>query len=325
MGGDRRAEAGGRVDPRARQRRHLGGPRRRADDGSRPAATASSSDAAASVGRGCSATWSRRSPGRPVPPSRTLGEVCAVMVDHARLLVEHLGEDHAMRDFRKHAGWYMSGYPVGPEVRRRFSMNRSLAELDDIIADARSDAPRSSRAASASSAVTPTARSRWPARRLARRPAPIAELRADVSVPDDDRRHGALRRMIDRPDNPVPVAPVSVAPVPVGPVPDGWTVVLASGSPRRRELLHGVGLRVAVRPADIDESVADRRVARPSTSAGSARRRPPRSPGPRRSWSRPTPRSIVDGEILEKPVDDGDARRMLRAAVGSHRTSSTPA
>jgi hypothetical protein len=45
-----------------------------------------------------------------------------------------MGEDHAMRDFRKHANWYMSGYPVGPEVRRRLSTNSSLAELDDIIA-----------------------------------------------------------------------------------------------------------------------------------------------------------------------------------------------
>jgi nifR3 family TIM-barrel protein len=81
--------------------------------------------------------------GRPVPPSRRLGEVCAVMVDHARLLVEHhvaqtgdpgRGEHLAMRDFRKHTGWYMSGYPVGPEVRRRFSMVTTLTELEDIVA-----------------------------------------------------------------------------------------------------------------------------------------------------------------------------------------------
>ncbi len=72
--------------------------------------------------------------GRPVPPSRLLGEVCEVMVQHARLLVDHLGEDHAMRDFRKHTGWYISGYPVGPEVRRRFSMVKTLMELDDIVA-----------------------------------------------------------------------------------------------------------------------------------------------------------------------------------------------
>jgi nifR3 family TIM-barrel protein len=73
--------------------------------------------------------------GRPVPASRPLGEVCDVMVRHAGLLVGHLGENHAMRDFRKHTGWYMSGYPVGPEVRRRFSMVKSLMELDDIVAD----------------------------------------------------------------------------------------------------------------------------------------------------------------------------------------------
>ncbi len=72
--------------------------------------------------------------GRPVRPSRTLREVCEVMAEHAKLLAAHMGEDHAMRDFRKHANWYMSGYPVGPEVRRRLSTNSSLAELDDIIA-----------------------------------------------------------------------------------------------------------------------------------------------------------------------------------------------
>ncbi|MEP1122669.1 MAG: tRNA dihydrouridine synthase DusB [Ilumatobacter sp.] len=71
--------------------------------------------------------------GRPAPASRTLGEVCEVMALHARLLAAHLGEDHAMRDFRKHSGWYMSGYPVGSEVRRRFALCSSLGELDDII------------------------------------------------------------------------------------------------------------------------------------------------------------------------------------------------
>jgi nifR3 family TIM-barrel protein len=73
--------------------------------------------------------------GRPVRGSRPLGEVADVMADHARLLADHMGEGHAMRDFRKHTGWYMSGYPVGPEVRRRFSMTKTLAELDDILAD----------------------------------------------------------------------------------------------------------------------------------------------------------------------------------------------
>ncbi|MGK0275316.1 MAG: nifR3 family TIM-barrel protein [Ilumatobacter sp.] len=72
--------------------------------------------------------------GREVRPSRTLGEVAEVMALHGRLLAEHMGEDHAMRDFRKHSGWYMSGYPVGSDIRRRFALCASLAELDDILA-----------------------------------------------------------------------------------------------------------------------------------------------------------------------------------------------
>jgi len=72
--------------------------------------------------------------GREVRPSRGLGEVMDVMLDHARLLAVHMGEGHAMRDFRKHTGWYMSGYPVGPEARRHFSGVKTLMELEDVLA-----------------------------------------------------------------------------------------------------------------------------------------------------------------------------------------------
>jgi hypothetical protein len=72
--------------------------------------------------------------GRQVRPSPTLGDVVAVMTDHARLLVHHDGEHVAMRKFRKHASWYLTGYPVGAEARRRFSMVSSLVELDDLCA-----------------------------------------------------------------------------------------------------------------------------------------------------------------------------------------------
>ncbi len=76
--------------------------------------------------------------GGEAPAPRRLGEVCDAMARHARLLVEHYrdfgGEPHAMRDFRKHTSWYLSGYPVGPAVRRSFAMVSSLAELDDRLA-----------------------------------------------------------------------------------------------------------------------------------------------------------------------------------------------
>lgn len=107
------------------------------------------------VGRGClGRPWLFRDlvdalAGRAVQPAPLLGEACAVMADHARLLVQHqenltsnprlagparhAGEDTALRTFRKHTAWYLTGYPVGSQVRRRFAMVGSLAELDDLI------------------------------------------------------------------------------------------------------------------------------------------------------------------------------------------------
>ena len=58
------------------------------------------------------------------------------MADHAAALVDHHGDESlAMRDFRKHAAWYLTGYPVGGEVRRRFAQVSTLAELDDLVAE----------------------------------------------------------------------------------------------------------------------------------------------------------------------------------------------
>jgi len=72
--------------------------------------------------------------GEPVPESPPLGFVGQQMADHCRLLADHLGEDHAVRDFRKHTSWYLTGYPVGGEARGNFSKINSLAELDHLIA-----------------------------------------------------------------------------------------------------------------------------------------------------------------------------------------------
>ena len=57
------------------------------------------------------------------------------MVDHAAALVDHHGDERvAMRTFRKHASWYLTGYPVGSAVRRQFAEVSSRAELDDLVA-----------------------------------------------------------------------------------------------------------------------------------------------------------------------------------------------
>ncbi|MFP5218710.1 MAG: tRNA dihydrouridine synthase DusB [Actinomycetes bacterium] len=92
------------------------------------------------VGRGClGRPWLFRdladaSAGRPVQPPPALGEVVDIMKRHARLLVEHKGDEAwAVRDFRKHTGWYLTGYAAGGEMRRSLSMASSLAELDALL------------------------------------------------------------------------------------------------------------------------------------------------------------------------------------------------
>ncbi len=72
--------------------------------------------------------------GRPIPASPPVGWVVAQMVDHCRLLAGLLGEEHACRDFRKHTSWYLTGYPVGGEIRGKLGMIASIAELEDLVA-----------------------------------------------------------------------------------------------------------------------------------------------------------------------------------------------
>lgn len=94
------------------------------------------------IGRGClGKPWLFRDladafAGRPVQGPPTLGEVAQVMRRHAELLVEAFGgsESLAIRDFRKHVGWYLTGYPAGGVKRRSLGLVSSLAELDQLLA-----------------------------------------------------------------------------------------------------------------------------------------------------------------------------------------------
>ncbi len=64
---------------------------------------------------------------------RSFGGVAEVIRRHAALLVEDEGEQRGMIGFRKHASWYVQGYAVGVEVRRRLSLASTLAELDEAL------------------------------------------------------------------------------------------------------------------------------------------------------------------------------------------------
>ncbi|MEC7915413.1 MAG: tRNA dihydrouridine synthase DusB [Actinomycetota bacterium] len=67
-----------------------------------------------------------------VQPS--LGLVADLMLDHVRRLLDFYDEDEGdiVRRFRKHAGWYVAGWPVGKELRRRLHSAASVNELEAI-------------------------------------------------------------------------------------------------------------------------------------------------------------------------------------------------
>jgi septum formation protein len=126
----------------------------------------------------------------------------------------------------------------------------------------------------------------------------------------------------------------------------GNALVLASSSPRRQQLLRSIGLDFTVQAADVDESELTgeppleyvERVARSKAAAvverlglavGSGHRVPVAVLAADTTVD-------VDGQILAKPIDDDDARRMLRmlsgrthqvhtCVVGWHATDLEPA
>jgi nifR3 family TIM-barrel protein len=92
------------------------------------------------VGRGClGRPWLFRDladalAGRPIAAPRALGVVIEVMRRHARLLVDLKGDELlGVSDFRKHVGWYLTGYAAGPQRRRQMAQASSLAELDELL------------------------------------------------------------------------------------------------------------------------------------------------------------------------------------------------
>jgi septum formation protein len=100
-------------------------------------------------------------------------------------------------------------------------------------------------------------------------------------------------------------------------------IVLASASPRRRELLEQAGARFRVDPADADETPppgatpeeAARAIARRKALAVAAR-----SPAGDVVIAADTVVAAADGELLAKPADAADAKRMLSKLCGTtHR------
>lgn len=103
-------------------------------------------------------------------------------------------------------------------------------------------------------------------------------------------------------------------------------MILASQSPRRIELMREAGFDVQVIPADIDES------ARPGEGPFELVERLARGKAEAVSSAHAAPGETVvaadtivalDGELLGKPADEADARRMLRALSGKTHQVAT--
>jgi tRNA-dihydrouridine synthase len=65
------------------------------------------------------------------PPS--LGEVGRLMITHFDLLADWAGDHAAVREFRKHTGWYVKGYPVGGDVRGALATMASRSDLATVV------------------------------------------------------------------------------------------------------------------------------------------------------------------------------------------------
>jgi nifR3 family TIM-barrel protein len=68
-------------------------------------------------------------------PVRPLGDVLPVLRRHAELLVADAGAVNGLRSMRRHSQWYLQGYPVGGEVRRRLGLLDTLDDLDVILGE----------------------------------------------------------------------------------------------------------------------------------------------------------------------------------------------
>jgi len=94
------------------------------------------------VGRGClGRPWLFRDladvfEGREPADPPGFGGVVDVMLEHARLLLDWLGDEaSAMRSFRKHSSWYTKGFRGGAPLRQRLMQVTRLAGLREAIAE----------------------------------------------------------------------------------------------------------------------------------------------------------------------------------------------
>jgi septum formation protein len=98
-------------------------------------------------------------------------------------------------------------------------------------------------------------------------------------------------------------------------------LILASASPRRRELLQRIGFEISVQPADVDESTLPGETATSYAARVSALKADALAAD---AWVLAADTVVeIDGAILGKAADERDARAMLERLLGrDHRVTT---
>ncbi len=99
-------------------------------------------------------------------------------------------------------------------------------------------------------------------------------------------------------------------------------LVLASASPRRRDLLARLGLTFDVRPTDADETWPERLAPGPAAAEVALRKARALDANEALVLAADTV-VVLDGEVLGKPADDAEAARTLRRLSGQTHTVAT--
>jgi tRNA-dihydrouridine synthase len=72
--------------------------------------------------------------GRSIPPEPSVEERFHICITHARNAVAYEPDsEKAMREFRKHLGWYTKGLPDGKKLRQELFQVTALEEARDLL------------------------------------------------------------------------------------------------------------------------------------------------------------------------------------------------
>lgn len=74
--------------------------------------------------------------GNPTRPPPCFGQVVDIMLEHALMLSDWLGERGAMRTFRRHGTWYTKGFRCSARLRQRLMKVTTIEELQTALQEA---------------------------------------------------------------------------------------------------------------------------------------------------------------------------------------------